>query len=934
MGIWSAIALPSVDEDSIRRALASKNVPSKSIAHVSATSSHARAVRGSGEVSVAIANLIDLIVVPGLQDVFGVSVHDFPSGEVFRQGGDLAKVEEGYRGSLKVWQNKLKAMRTALSLTSSTELRRFLRQPNVDLLSAKVLLDSKRDFFKTIQTLIASGVFPDDINPADKIGQIAKLAWAKVESSVPVITAVRDDLWIDLEEFENGTSKRAKELRRRINEALNQIFAVSGERITVVYHGFYFFTPQQWALFQLLRKMSNVDQVFIIHDDGQNPVFETWRRFFCEGWDMPKVELLSSSKTITRQAEILQKALSGHSVNSHGLTGLIDIKECKNPAEFVRQLNLDRAVRPEKFASEPLAYAPGSVDLKRITRRLSRTAADGKVDLSQLPLGIFLLSAHDCIKRRKTGRISIELSSKAVLDMIASGYLDDAVSTVSDSLSVFERAMPFFSDCTDKASWLLRAESLHRLVVDEVAIRGERVDAQSDRVRISEGARNILRRVPWLDVSSSNAEMVRNTINKICELVTGIATSEEVKLFGYMDFLKKYLERALREVPQAERQEVVEKFNSFKFASDDSVFVDDLVDIVHLLISRENDFGSDESDESNLDDVVTELRSLDSLGFKRLDRGIHLANLADGIFPTKVGLVGWPFAIGGIDPVQNHGSLISVEILKARSENSALSDLYLFWLALDGVNEGHLITLSWISDSGREERNLSPVVSILAEPNHFSSAVRKMAGGIKISNVNSAAALPPIRSCLNPLQTTVSDQELSDALEVLDARAIASSLICSRRFAIQWALGNSSAFSASHHQSMLFGNTIGSVSRRSRLSEEDATKICDDLWRFMTNGERASSRSKARVVATGPTADPEVWPLTLGGSRRGDDVISRAYQHALQRNQVPRNILHPNVVAPKVDVFLPARNENAGDIDICRDCPVKSRCLVASDAVN
>ena len=133
MGIWSAIALPSVDEDSIRRALASKHVPAKSIAHVSATSSHARAVRGSGEVSVAIANLIDLIVVPGLQDVFGVSVHDFPSGEVFRQGGDLAKVEEGYRGSLKVWQNKLKAMRTALSLTSTTELRRFLRQPKNEL---------------------------------------------------------------------------------------------------------------------------------------------------------------------------------------------------------------------------------------------------------------------------------------------------------------------------------------------------------------------------------------------------------------------------------------------------------------------------------------------------------------------------------------------------------------------------------------------------------------------------------------------------------------------------------------------------------------------------------------------------------------------------------------------------------------------------------
>jgi hypothetical protein len=934
MGIWSAIALPSVDEESIRLALASKNIPAESVAHVSATSSHARAVRATGEVSVAIANLIDLIVVTGLQGNYGITISDFPSGDVFREGGDIRQIEEAYRGSIKVWQNKLKAMRTALSLSSTTELRRFLRQPNVDVLSAKVLLDSKRDFFKTIQTLIASGVFPSDLDPADKIGQISKLAWAKIEASIPAITAMRDDLWIDLEEFEKGSTQRAKELRKRTYEALNQIFAVSGDKITLVYHGFYFFTPQQWALFQLIRKLPNVDQVFIIHDDGQTPVFETWRRFFCEGWDMPKVELIPSEIRITRQAEILQKALSGNSVDTQGLAGLIDIKECRNPAEFVRQLNLDRALRPEKFEREPLAYAPGSADLKRITRRLSRTSADGKVDLSQLPIGIFLLSAHDCIKRRKTGRITIELSSKAVLDMIASGYLDDAECTVSDSLSMFERALPFFSDCTDKTSWLLRAEAFHRLVVDEVVHRGDRIDGQSDLVRMREAAGNILRRVPWLDVSSSNAEMVKNTIIKICELITGIASGEEVKLFNYMDFLGKYLERALREVPQAERQEVVEKFNSFRFASDDSVFVDDLVDIVHLLISRENDFGFDESDESDLDDVVTELRSLDSLGFKRLDRAIHLANLADGIFPTKVGMVGWPFDIRSIDPVQNHGSLISIEILRARSENSALSDLYLYWLALDGVMDGHVITLSWISDTGRDERNLSPVVSILAEPDHFSNAVLNMVGGIKISTVSSAAALPPIRSCLKPLIPSISEQELIDSIEIIDARAIASSIICSRRFAIQWAMGNSSAFLASHHQAMLFGNTIGAVARRGRMAEEAATDICNDLWRFMTNGERASSRSKARVVAFGPTADPDVWPLTIGGSRGGDDLTSLAYQYALQRNNVPRRVLEARVVAPSDTNFLPARNGDAGDSDICRDCPVKSRCMAACDIVN
>jgi hypothetical protein len=133
---------------------------------------------------------------------------------------------------------------------------------------------------------------------------------------------------------------------------------------------------------------------------------------------------------------------------------------------------------------------------------------------------------------------------------------------------------------------------------------------------------------------------------------------------------------------------------------------------------------------------------------------------------------------------------------------------------------------------------------------------------------------------------------------------------------------------------MLFGNTIGAVARRGRIAEEAATDICNDLWRFMTNGERASSRSKARVVASGPSADPDVWPLTIGGSRNGDDLTSLAYRYALQRNNVPRPVLDTRVVAPSNTDFLPARNGDAGDGDICRDCPVKSRCMAACDIVN
>ena len=924
MGRWSAIALSSVDEKSIQSALEKQKVDSILTCHISATSSHARAMRNAGTLSVAIANFIDLIVIPGLKDGSRVTTSDFPSGAVFQNvaSENLAVIEKSYQLALKSWQNKLLARRTSMSLEVSSELRRYLRKPAINNLTAKVLLDSKREFIKVIQNLISAGIFPGDVTADDKVGEVAAGAWANIEATVPSITAPRDDLWLDPESFATQSTPEAKDLLKRIKSALAHMFALDGDEITLIYHGFYFYTPPQWALFQLLRKLPNVNQIFIVHDDGQNPSFEIWRRFFCESLNMPKAELIDLDDKVSAQAQLFRQSLAGIATDQKSLAKKIEIKECKNPAEFVRQLNFDKARFSIEDQKQPLAFASGSADLQRITQRLSRATADGKSDLSQLPIGSFLLAAHDCIKRKANRQLSIELESRPVLDMIASGYLDLGSSQPSGALAVFQKVMPFFSDCKDRTSWIERSIVLHRLVLSEVDPRGKRVKNEPDLDAIKKAASNPLRRVSWMDISSEEAILVKETIKSICDLVSGIATGEEVKLQDYMEFLSRHLERALKELSQEHQAEVVEKFNSFKFKKDDKAFVDDLVEIVRLLVSRENDFNLREGDDSDLDLPVVELRALDSLGFKRLSRDLHIANLADGIFPSKVRAVGWPFSSESISGDIGAG----VEILSARSQNSSLSDLYLFWLALDGVSDGNLVTLSWISDTGREEQNLSPIVSILSEPDHFSQAVINRVGGVKISSVSSAAQLPPTRYCPQPASPTIDDGSLVRAISLIDHRAMASSLLCARRFAIQWALGNTSSFTAPHHHAILFGNTIGAISRISRISFEAAVGICTDVWRFMTIGERASSQRSARILATGPTADP-TWNLTVGGSKPPkDDLVSLAYQFAKSARAQDRPALNIEEVAPSTKQFLPPRNANAGDFDICIICPVRSRC--------
>jgi hypothetical protein len=926
MGQWTAIALPSVTENALLQALESKGFLSDSTVHVSATASHARAMRSSGLLSAAIANLVDLVVMTGLDDKYRLDIADFPSGGIIKGAEDSQLAETKYRERLKTWQHKLRSHQTRTSLSANTELRRFLRQPQIDSSSARVLLDSKREFLKAIQGLIAAGVEPRDLEADDVIGQVAVSAWKKLEQAVPVLTAVRDDLWDCLDHFENPSSKAATNLRNRVNNAFEQIFAVGTQEITVVYHGFYFFTPPQWAFFQLVRKMPNINQVFVLHDDGESPVFETWRRFFCEGWGMPRVELISGENTATIQASAFRAALEGAPIHADSLVGKLDIKECASPAEFVRQLNSDRSERSETSKKESLAFAPNSADLKRLTSRLSRATADGKSDLSQLPIGSFLLAAHACIKRNINQAVTIELSAKAVLDMVSSGFLDTAASKPSESLRAFQAVMPFFSDCLDRTSWKERAVVLHRLVLDEVAPRGERLSTQTDLISISKSVSNPLRRVPWLDISIDESHLIQKTIENVCDLVSGIASGEEVKLKEYLDFLSRHLERALEEISEEHRKEVVDKFNSFKFQDDEVAYVDDLVDIVHLLVSSKNDFGFFDDDDSDLDSAVTELRTLDALGFKRLDRPLHVANLADGVFPSKVNAIGWPFKIASIDNMTNDAPRVSVEIMKSRSQNSSLSDLYLLWLALDGVNDGHKVTLSWISDTGREEQNLSPVVSILAVPSRINPSVIRRVGGVPITSVETAADLPPVRQCIEPANPTIREEDLKLAIAKINPQAVSASVFCARRFAIQWALGNSSSFLASHHQAILYGNTIGALAQLDHITDVEALNICNDIWRFMSIGERASSRFKAVVKVGG--AKPE-WLLTLDGNRRDDDTSSLTYQHATSWKGQDRKQVSLSDVVPVESRFLPPRNVSSVSTDICKHCPVSSKCNAA-----
>jgi hypothetical protein len=259
--------------------------------------------------------------------------------------------------------------------------------------------------------------------------------------------------------------------------------------------------------------------------------------------------------------------------------------------------------------------------------------------------------------------------------------------------------------------------------------------------------------------------------------------------------------------------------------------------------------------------------------------------------------------------------------MEARSVHAGQSNLYLLWLALDGVEPGSgRVTLSWIADNGRDTSSPSPLLSLLIRPDRVKASIADLIGGFEVQTVQGATEADADRRPEPSVPRSDLAPSLAAASGRLDPCAAASAHACSRRFAIQWALGNSASFRAEHHQAMLYGNVLGALQLDHGMGRGEAESICDDLWRHLTVGERRSSFFKRVVKPGGATAE---WVLTLAGSGYRDHPTGIDAAYVAARDASPPDA---ELLAGDPGMFLPAGTH---DERACRSCPVRDRCNAA-----
>jgi hypothetical protein len=913
------LALDSVRQPVIDGALQATGTGWDEAAHVTATVSLAKGIythRSRQAPAVPIATLLDLIGAPALAGDYAYPIDSYPTPSDLNQSGPKA-----YHDAAASWVMGMRGRRIRMALAADQQIRNWamgVHGPSQK--PARVLMRSSRPLLIALEALVAAGAKPSGITVGDPLAQQAVEAWKALEKAQPSFAWPREDFWIDPRDFSTGKTAHAIDLRGRVEAVLRHVFGRAPGIRTIVHHGFYFYTPIQWSLFSLLAEMQEIRQVFIVHDDGVNPAFQIWRQFFSEKWQMPRPTYVAPSEPAESgvAAKALHAALLGERVDAVALGEVLEVVEYRSPSEFVRALRADESDEEQR----PSLYAADKDTVNRYVARLSDRASDPRVDLAQLPVGAFLMGLFSCFSLGLGGETRVTLTAERLCDIAASGYLPlpGGRRSPPSVLSLLRRVVPFFRGCTRPDQWQVRAAHLEKLIVAEVAPMGARVPTDDDLQRLRSAAGNPLRSVPWADITAKEARLLCEIVDSTAETLAQLSSMHDQTLGGRLAFIRKQLESGMAALPADLQSEVKSKLDGFSVDVDGAVDVHCLASAVSLLLGRAVTTEPGRQDDDDLEGAVRNLRSLDELGLTRSARSLHLANLADGKFPSVVPSLPWPFAGGRITkglPV------ISDELLAARSEYAPLSDLYLLWLAMDGIEAGQMIRLSWISDVAGEAVNPSAVFGLFVSPDTDRDAIQRRAGGLKV--VRGPAAEQRLGDKPLPMTEapTASEAQVASALDSIDGRTLGISEVCPRRFAIQWAMGPSGSFQQDHHHSMLFGNAVGALAMLKSVPEAGVMQACLDLWRNLAEGERVSSLEHRRVKVGGTKP---AWIHTLAGGANRKEHNDLAYQVALgTRKAAPKKV----AIAESVPLPVVGTGNHMGEA--CLNCAVRPRCAVWVD---
>ena len=755
-------------------------------------------------------------------------------------------------------------------------------------------------FLSAIILLEEAAIAPEDLRAdGDRNTELFLAAWKYLKKNDPAI---------------DGFHKRMEELTKR--SAWNPIFQKLFGRTdmdTLVFHGFYDFTPLQERIMRLMEQ-AGIRLIFLFaYDEKYLYANEIWRKTYSADNGYPEIKDWHMERSSRK--EPAGEIFEGRKAS---FTNKLEIKEFASVMEFVH--GIKRAKEQGYFV-----YSANANTANEILKDFYPEEY-GDRKLLSYPIGQFVSTLNRMWEEELQ---QIVLDEDRLIECFASGWL--AVDGVSGKqyLQDLTYILPFFADCRKAEEWEERIGLLREIEEKVVALFVRDLDIDENKARWQEVMGNPFLNFSVFAVKPEKLEVILRLIEQLLSMARELfGENRAVRVQDHIRKLDQILKRhELSNELYGEEREIVRDL--FEKLGDPSgfqaeVFPADISSALNLYMSGKFQEGELQT---NRIGMVSSIYQIDAAIVKQQGR-VHICLCDVNSLPGGKREYIWPLT-GRVlkDCYERTGNPLIRNIWHV-AENAYICNRYFMYSAL----KNPYVQLSWISNMGDKLLAPSP--------------------DIKLISANAGICVTPaIRDTvtLDRVRNAEAGRGRTKAYEVgrmpVDTakEARMDYAVCPMKYALGYVVEKSPAFQSEFHQNYAINGLIAaiySLMKTRGLSVDEIYRNVMELFPAMRKVEKRQVYDYLQYENSFTDVDFEGCS-ELGGVSYSDERLKVRFPNKNVRKQALE--AYGKLLTPDgrtgMDFYTTAADTDTDpykkkDTDICLFCQHQSYCRYAVFAVD
>lgn len=486
------------------------------------------------------------------------------------------------------------------------------------------------------------------------------------------------------------TKERLQKAIKSLNKDAAEISVP--EDLHIVLHGFYFVTPEQQIIFEIMSNHDFRITFFHYYDSRYTETFDFIKAFVTDrfGWPSPEEwiydDFLSAASTSVAHT-FLEVYESGkkHQVKSNetiiGYPSFFDFLQ----DVILPFLPIKKSQEHPTFTDEKLKIiSPNAKQLNELLLTYYPELNSKKRNFLSYPIGRFLVNLHQIYKKEQ-----LLLTEEIIMELFSSGWLYDESTNENAQNYTYEleQLFPYLQGAGPASAWINRLEKLieQGLIIEEAfpIVQENRIvrSMRSPFAKISHFA------LPLDRIKQINRFLIN--IQQMAETLFDDSAPAKIDLHfkRLKEILNKNGKGASLIANENERILINELEKKLDQIHDDSEFLyDDLQTALHFYLSGK----LDDNDLNFINDFV----EIDGEMFKPTNRSIYLTGLDENSLPLGSPSVPWPLQAETFEKLSEHH--ISLQLHSIRSRANKSISRYLFFIALNLQSDS--VKMSWIKN--------------------------------------------------------------------------------------------------------------------------------------------------------------------------------------------------------------------------------------------